>query len=77
MVEFKSIEVKPKTVKIVFEIDNENDIKKLKALCILTGGYNPFRKDMIDHNLLYEVLMEQKKNLSFNDFVEKLIPLLK
>lgn len=50
-----------KTFTMKFEFSTQEELKKLKALSILLGNYNPLRNEMINEDECYKLKEEIQK----------------
>ena len=77
MLNVKTLKETSKTLSVVFEKENENDVKKLKAILILLGYFNPLRKEMMDSKRVCEKVKEIKENCEFENIIFEIEELLK
>lgn len=77
MIHYKSHKETPRTFSITFDVDNSDDVKKLKAFAIIMGAYNPLRHESIDENALYEAKIESNDKCDFENMVYNITKLLK
>lgn len=72
--QFKSLEVKQRVIKVTFEkygeFQGKKRVNEIQAICCLTGGYNKFGRNIDIEK--YNELVER-----FNDIIEEVIELAK
>lgn len=61
-----------KTFTMTFEFNDIDELKKLKALSILLGNFNPMRKEMTNENAILDILKEEKRNGEIINLVSKI-----
>ena len=77
MIHYKSHKETKKTFSITFDVDNANDVKKLKALAIITGAFNPLKKESTDVDALFEEYRKIHDGCVFENMVYEIAELLK
>jgi len=73
----KSTKITSKTFVITFEYNDVQDLKKLKALSILIGNFNPMRKELIDPNYVAYILEHEKEIGTIDSLIDDIISFIK
>lgn len=77
MIHYKSHKQTKTTFSLTFSVDKPEDVKKLKALAILLGAFNPFRNEASDTEALYQAMKKSKDEGEFENMVYDITELLK
>lgn len=64
-----NVKTQKNKVIITFDYDNAYQFKHIIALSVLGGHFNPMRRFMTDHNMIYKIMQEYKDKLLQTDHI--------
>ncbi len=77
MVHYKSHKETTRTFSITFDVENVDDVRKLKAFAIIMGAFNPLKHEGTDVNALYEAKKKANEDCAFENMIYEVQTLLK
>ena len=77
MKNLKTVKQTKKTFTMTFEFENDRQLKKLKALSILCGNFNPMRKEMNNEYVMDVILRTIKDTGEFDTIIDAIADNLK